>query len=92
MAKKSNLKFIPHSANRSLITVFTLHLMGIIDNPGPYIEFSIEPDEYESWQMNLYSPKLEIKDGKVDIPCGPGWGVNINSKWLENAEFERSQL
>ena len=35
----------PHSANLSLVTVFTLHLMGAIENAGPYVELSIEPTE-----------------------------------------------
>jgi hypothetical protein len=28
----------------------------------------------------------------VDIPAGPGWGVEINPAWLEAAEYKASEL
>jgi L-alanine-DL-glutamate epimerase-like enolase superfamily enzyme len=42
-AAEAGLPCVPHSANLSLVTVFTLHMMGAIPNAGPHIEFSIEP-------------------------------------------------
>jgi L-alanine-DL-glutamate epimerase-like enolase superfamily enzyme len=83
MAHRAGLQFTPHTANLSLVTVFTLHLMGAIENPGPYVEFSIEGEEYYPWQVGLYSPVLEAHDGQVQIPDGPGWGVKINAEWLK---------
>ena len=41
MAHAAGLPCVPHSANMSLVTVFTLHMMGAIKNAGPYVEFSI---------------------------------------------------
>lgn len=79
---------VPHSANRSLVTVFTLHMMGAIENAGPYVEFSIEPNE---WAGELFSPRLEAVDGKVQIPEGPGWGVEINEDWLAEADRQTSE-
>ena len=46
MAETAGLPVTPHSANLSLVTLFTLHLMGAIPGAGPYVEFSIEPDDY----------------------------------------------
>ena len=92
MARDAGLKFIPHSANRSMVTVFTLHLMGALENAGPYVEFSIEPDAYEPWQAGLFFPALKAEEGKVQIPEGPGWGVEINQAWLESAKQQRSSL
>ena len=43
----------------------------------------IEGDDYYPWQRNIYNPELIVKDGKVQIPEGPGWGVEINSNFLE---------
>ncbi|MBV9051353.1 MAG: mandelate racemase/muconate lactonizing enzyme family protein, partial [Hyphomicrobiales bacterium] len=56
MAAAAGLPVTPHSANLSLITVFTLHMMGALANAGPYLEFSIEGHDYYPWQENLYSP------------------------------------
>src|SRR5204863_6105782 len=39
MAEERGVPTTPHSANLSLVTVFTLHLMAAIPNPGPFIEF-----------------------------------------------------
>ena len=81
-----------HSANLSLVTVFTLHMMGAIEAAGPYVEFSIEGLDYYPWQEGLYAPALLVRDGKVQIPDGPGWGVKINPAWLEAAGYQISEL
>jgi L-alanine-DL-glutamate epimerase-like enolase superfamily enzyme len=90
MAQSAGLPVTPHSANLSLVTVFTLHLMGAIANAGPYVEFSIEGPDYYPWQDGLFSPGFEIADGKVRIPDGPGWGVEINADWLAKAAYRKS--
>ena len=93
LAEQAGLLCTPHSANLSLVTVFTLHMMGAISNAGPYVEFSIEPDEeYYPWQTGLFSPALVARDGKVQIPEGPGWGVEISPDWLAAADYQISEL
>jgi L-alanine-DL-glutamate epimerase-like enolase superfamily enzyme len=87
-AAEAGIRCVPHSANLSLVTVFTLHMMGAIPNAGNYIEFSIEPTP---WTDNLFTPALEVRDGKVMIPDAPGWGVTVNPEWLEKAEYHVSE-
>jgi len=84
MAHQAGRLCVPHSANLSWITVFTLHMMGTISNAGQYVEFSIENP---AWEKDLFSPALEVRDGKVAIPAGPGWGVTLNPNWLKGAEY-----
>ena len=81
-AHQAGLPITPHCANRSMIALFTLHLMAAIEGAGPYTEFSIEPPDYQSWELGIYRPALTIRDGKVAIPEGPGWGVEIEPDWL----------
>ena len=88
MAAQPNLPCVPHSANLSLVTIFTLHLLAAIRNAGPYLEFSIEPT---SWTDGLFEPVLKVTDGKVPIPGGPGWGVTLNKDWLAKAERQVSE-
>jgi L-alanine-DL-glutamate epimerase-like enolase superfamily enzyme len=88
MAEDAGLACVPHSANRSLVTVFTLHLMAAIPNAGPYVEFSIEPD---AWADEIFSPALQVANGLIPFPAGPGWGVTINKEWLEKAERKESR-
>ena len=92
MAAAAGLPCTPHSANLSMVTVFTLHLMGAIANAGPYVEFSIEPSEYYPWQVGLFEPALAVRDGTVEIPDAPGWGVTPTSEWLARATREVSRL
>lgn len=92
MAAEAGLLCVPHSANLSLVTVFSLHLMGALDNAGPYVEFSIEPREYYPWQEGLYRPALEVRDGAVAIPDGPGWGVEVEPAWLARAAHQISTV
>jgi L-alanine-DL-glutamate epimerase-like enolase superfamily enzyme len=92
IAHEAGLPCVPHSANLSLVTVFTLHMMGAIKNAGPYVEFSIEGLDYYPWQERLFSPALEARDGRVQIPAGPGWGVEINPDWLKNVTYQISEL
>ncbi len=91
MARAAGLPCTPHSANLSLVTVFTLHMMAAIPAAGPYVEFSIEGADYYPWQDGLFSPALEVRDGRVAVPDGPGWGVEINPAWLEGATYQASE-
>jgi L-alanine-DL-glutamate epimerase-like enolase superfamily enzyme len=86
MAAEAGLRVVPHSANLTLVTVFALHMMGALPNAGPYVELSIEPDEYYPWQRGIFDPELVAAAGAVQIPDGPGWGVEIRPQWLAAAE------
>lgn len=86
LAKKAGLPITPHSANLSLVTICTMHLLGAIDNPGKYLEFSIEQEDYYPWQVGLFlGDPFKVEGGKVIIPSEPGWGVTINPEWLAKA-------
>lgn len=92
MARVAGLRCTPHSANLSLVTVFALHLAGAITNAGPYVEMSIEPAEYYPWQEGIFTPLLTVHDGKVQIPDGPGWGVEIDPRWLAGTDYAASVM
>ena len=83
LAAESGIPCTPHSANLSMVTLFTMHLLCVIDHPGKYLEFSIEGPDYYPWQENLFveSP-YAIDDGKVVVPDRPGWGVDIHPDWF----------
>ena len=91
-AAAAGMPVTPHSANQSLVTVFTLHVMGAIPNAGPYVEYSIEGRDYYPWEADLFLNPLKAKDGMVEIPTGPGWGIDINPAWLEAADYKVSEL
>ena len=91
MAHAAGLPCTPHSANLSMVTLFTMHLLGAIPNAGKYLELSIEGPDYYPWQEGLFvrSP-YDVVDGHVTIPADPGWGVEIDPAWLARATHAKS--
>ena len=83
MANEAGFLCVPHSANRSMVSIFTLHMLAGIPNGGDYMELSIEPDD---WTANLYDPPIEVREGAVDVPDSPGWGVTVNPSWLATTQ------
>ena len=74
LARGRGLPVTPHSANLSLVTVFTLHMMGAIAGAGPYVEFSIEGPDYYPWQEGLYAPALVAAGRQGRDPGRAGLG------------------
>ncbi len=93
MGEAAGLPCTPHCANLSMVTLFTMHLLGAIANAGKYLEFSIEGPDYYPWQEGLFrNPPYDIVDGKATIPDAPGWGVEISPDWLERADYKISEI
>ncbi len=95
MAEAAGLPCTPHSANLSLVTVCTMHLLGGIAarNAGKYLELSIEGEDYYSWQVGLFrGDPFRVEAGHVTIPAEPGWGVEIEPDWLAGAQYQASDL
>ncbi len=93
MGAAAGLPCTPHCANLSMVTLFTMHLLGAIANAGKYLEFSIEGPDYYPWQEGLFrNPPYDIVDGKATIPDAPGWGVEISPDWLERADYKISEI
>ena len=93
MAAAAGLRVTPHSANLSLVTLFTMHVMAAIPNAGDYIEFSIEGADYYPWQEGLFrkSP-YAVVEGKVTISGEPGWGVEVSPEWLARSTYQKSEI
>lgn len=92
MAAEAGLRCTPHSANLSLVSMCTMHLLGAIPNAGKYLELSIEGADYYPWQQGLFlGDPYRVEDGQVTIPEAPGWGVEINPDWLARARYRRSE-
>lgn len=92
MGHTAELPCTPHAANLSLVTLFTMHLLRAVPNPGRYLEFSIEGDDYYPWQRGLFrSDPYTITDGQALVSDAPGWGVEINPEWLAKSTYKCSE-
>ena len=92
LGQAAGLPVTPHSANLSLVTLFTMHLLRAIPNAGPYLEFSIEGLDYYPWQQGLYEESpYGVVNGCVTVTDRPGWGVEISRDWLARAHLSVSE-
>ena len=93
MAAAAGMPVTPHAANRSMVTVFTMHYLAAIPNAGKYLELSIEGEDYYPWEQGLFlTDPYRVEDGHVRISDAPGWGLEISPDWLENATYQASRL
>ncbi|TMV09309.1 mandelate racemase/muconate lactonizing enzyme family protein [Arenibacterium halophilum] len=93
MAEAAGMPITPHSANLSLVTLFTMHLLRAIPNAGKYLEFSIEQEDYYPWQTGLFAnDPYQVTGGQVTVSDAPGWGVEISRDWLERSAYCVSEL
>lgn len=92
MGHAAGLPCTPHCANLSLVTLFTMHMLRAVPNPGRYLEFSIEGDDYYPWQRDLFvTDPYVITDGQVQVTEAPGWGVEVSPEWLFRSHYKCSE-
>ena len=93
MGHAAGLECTPHCANLSLVTLFTMHLLCAVPNPGKYLEFSIEGEDYYPWQEGLYvkSP-FDIVDGIRHKYVYRFIIHEIRPEWLEKAGYQISEM
>jgi L-alanine-DL-glutamate epimerase-like enolase superfamily enzyme len=92
MAGTAGLPVTPHSANLSLVTLFTMHLLRAIPNGGKYLELSIEGPDYYPWQEGLFvTSPYKVTDGQVEVTNAPGWGAEIAPEWLARSGYRMSE-
>lgn len=89
MAHARGLTCVPHSANRSLIMLFAMHLMRAIPNAAPFVECAIDASQ---WASEIFDPTIVVRDGQVQVGDAPGWGVTIRTDWIERADRQVSEV
>ena len=89
LAAQARKKVVPHSANLSMVTLFSLHLMAALPNAGAFVEYTIEWEN--AVNRPFFKPVLNVREGRVQVPDGPGWGVEIDPGWLAAAQYQKSE-
>jgi L-alanine-DL-glutamate epimerase-like enolase superfamily enzyme len=51
--------------------VYMLHFVSCIADPGRYQEYKLGTEKYGGW----FDPPIQVKDGRMSIPAGPGVGI-----------------
>lgn len=91
MAELAGLPCTPHSSGNSLLRVFTLHLAAAMPACHQWQEWGIEGENAPAG-IPLWEPALEVVNGAVRVPTGPGWGVTVPDEYLATTERRVSQV
>jgi L-alanine-DL-glutamate epimerase-like enolase superfamily enzyme len=79
IARKYGAVITPHNTETAAAGAKILHFASAMPNAGPHMEWSWrKPAASASW----YSPNLDVKNGVVSVPIGPGFGIEYDSKYL----------
>lgn len=63
----------PHCPMSPVITAISLHLDAVAPN------FLIQERLFlNDWRNEVITTPLQVKDGYLDLPKGPGWGIELN--------------
>lgn len=81
-ANQHGMKIVPHSPKNDPAGGANLQFAAIVPNLGPYQEFQAMPLKSETW----YSPYLEVKNGVLKLPTGPGLGFQYDAAFINSAD------
>ncbi len=91
MAELVGLPCTPHSSGVTLLRVFTLHLTASMPACRQWQEWGIEGSA-TSDALPLWEPSLDVVNGVVRVPQGPGWGVTVSTDHLASTELRTSTM
>ncbi len=81
-AETYSIMAAPHNVGGIITTVASLHLLVGLRNAKILEHFN---DFVDSDIKRCGSPYPEVVDGHFTLPTGPGWGVEIDEKFLKNS-------
>lgn len=82
MARKFQAPITPHNTQTGAAGAKILQFAASIPNAGEHMEYPWRsPQKSESW----YTPNLIIRNGKITVPAGPGFGIEYDPKYLSAA-------
>ena len=79
MAEALGKQCVPHISGSGLGYLYMMHFVSILSNAGPYHEFKGFSDDIP---IASNTSDLKMKDGKIDVPTGPGLGVDIDPDFI----------
>ena len=83
MAQAAKLPITPHNTQTGAAACNILQFASAIPNIGPYMEY---PFRGKAANEPWFSPHFVIRDGALEVPPGPGLGIEIDPKFLSSAQ------
>jgi L-alanine-DL-glutamate epimerase-like enolase superfamily enzyme len=82
MAARTGKRIVPHNTQTGVASANILQFASCTPNIGPFMEYPYRrSQEPATW----YSPNFAIRAGRLQVPEGPGFGVQIDPDYLAGA-------
>jgi L-alanine-DL-glutamate epimerase-like enolase superfamily enzyme len=80
MAAQANVPVTPHCPKADPNSAYMLHFGSVVPNLGPHQEYNAYGPRSATW----FAPSFDCRDGVVEVPAGPGLGVEYDpSIWAQ---------
>jgi L-alanine-DL-glutamate epimerase-like enolase superfamily enzyme len=83
LAAAAKRTITPHAPQLGMNPVYMLHFASCTPNVGAFQEYNAAPHQTEPW----FSPALEVNQGTLRVPQGPGLGITIEPEVLRRAKI-----
>ena len=84
-AETLSMTAAPHNVGGAVATAANINLMATLRNGKILEHFN---DFSDSFVKDAATPYPEVVDGYFSLPEGPGWGLTVDTKFLEEHEAE----
>jgi L-alanine-DL-glutamate epimerase-like enolase superfamily enzyme len=82
MAREHGMNIVPHNTQTGPSGFNILQFASVVPNIGPHMEYPFRGAvRHPGW----YSPHLDIRNGAVPVPDGPGMGVTFDPGFIAKA-------
>ncbi len=87
MAAAFGKQFIPHMSGGGLGYLYNICLVSAVPNAGEHHEFK----GYQTHvRFECKSSPLKVVNGKIQVPSGPGFGVDFDPDWVKKHEVVKT--
>ena len=83
MAEAFGKSCTPHMSGGGLGFLYMMHFVSALPNPMPHHEFK---GLATNVQFECKTSQLKVVDGNIQVPTGPGLGVDIDTAYLRKFE------
>ena len=80
MADAFGKTIVPHMSGGGLGWVYNIHFVSAVPNAGEHHEFKGLRTHV---QYECKTSPLQVVDGKIKVPTGPGFGVDFDPAWVK---------
>ncbi len=74
LATDNNIMLIPHAFKTGILVAASIHIIASLPH-NPFLEFSVTESAI---RKELLATPFILKDGYIDVPKGPGLGIELN--------------